>query len=312
MVTLTILSTSTSQAFARGFPLSIEVSDDATVADVKASIAAKYPKFYASRQKISLKTENAGLKDEKKLKDVLGGKVEGDELHVKDLGPQVSWKTVFLVEYGGPLLIHPLFYHLPRLWYGQDVQHSMLQKYVYVLVLLHFAKRELETIFVHRFSNASMPFINIFKNSIYYHLFSGLLLAYDVYRPAFSATSSHIVGTIRSSEQFLCICTSVWVFAELSNLHTHLTLRSLRPANSRTRAVPFGYGFTFVSCPNYFFEIIEWATIAVMTGSIIAWVFTALGAGIMSIWALKKHRNYKKEFGNAYPRGRKAIIPFIL
>ena len=39
------------------------------------------------------------MKDEKKLKDVLGGKVEGDELHVKDLGPQVSWKTVFLVEY---------------------------------------------------------------------------------------------------------------------------------------------------------------------------------------------------------------------
>lgn len=85
-----------------------------------------------------------------------------------------------------------------------------------------------------------------------------------------------------------------------------------------------------MSCPNYFFEIIGWATIAIMTGSIIgvslallipacvlelfrqAWVFTTLGVGIMSIWALKKHRNYKKEFGNAYPRGRKAIIPFIL
>jgi hypothetical protein len=32
--------------------------------------------------------------------------------------------------------------------------------------------------------------------------------------------------------------------------------------------VPFGYGFTLVSCPNYFFEIVGWIAIAVMTGSI--------------------------------------------
>jgi very-long-chain enoyl-CoA reductase len=66
----------------------------------------------------------------------------------------------------GPLLIHPLFYHFPRFWYGEDVQHSALQKsafefiffvlgveaygivsrYVYTFVMLHFLKRELETL----------------------------------------------------------------------------------------------------------------------------------------------------------------------
>lgn len=44
MVTLTISSASKPPAFARGFPLLIEAPEDATVADVKASIAAKYPK----------------------------------------------------------------------------------------------------------------------------------------------------------------------------------------------------------------------------------------------------------------------------
>lgn len=30
---------------------------------------------------------------------MLGGKLEGAELQIKDLGPQISWKTVFLIEY---------------------------------------------------------------------------------------------------------------------------------------------------------------------------------------------------------------------
>lgn len=55
--------------------------------------------------------------------------------------------------------------------------------------------------------------------------------------------------------------------AELSNLKTHLTLRSLRPAGSRKLGIPKGYGFGLVSCPNYFFECMGWLIIAGMTGS---------------------------------------------
>jgi very-long-chain enoyl-CoA reductase len=31
----------------------------------------------------------------------------------------------------------------------------------------------------------------------------------------------------------------------------------------------------------------------------------------MGIWAAKKHSGYKKEFGKEYPKGRKAMIPFL-
>jgi hypothetical protein len=40
-------------------------------------------------------------------------------------------------------------------------------------------------------------------------------------------------------------------------------------------------------------------------------VFVLISTGQMAIWALKKHNAYKKEFGKAYPKDRKAMIPFL-
>ncbi|KAJ3562851.1 hypothetical protein NP233_g9323 [Leucocoprinus birnbaumii] len=311
MVEIAISSASRSLPYSKNWPLTLQVPQDGTIADVKAAIEQKLPKFYASRQKITLKNDKNPLVDEQKLSEVLGDKFQGTELQVKDLGPQVGWRTVFFVEYGGPLLIHPLFYFFPKFWYGKDVVHSSLQNYVYAFVMLHFLKRELETIFIHRFSNGTMPLMNIFKNSGHYHIISGVLLAFDIYRPKYSATSPFIVDTYRNNQDFLYVAAGIWAFAELSNFHTHMTLRSLRPPGTRTRAIPYGYGFSLVSCPNYFFEIMGWTVVAVMTNSIAAWIFLAFSVYIMTIWALKKHRNYKKEFGKDYPK-RRALFPFIL
>lgn len=54
-------------------------------------------------------------------------------------------------------------------------------------------------------------------------------------------------------------------FGQLSNLVTHLNLRSLRPAGTKTRQIPRGYGFNYVSCPNYFFESIVWFAFTALT-----------------------------------------------
>ena len=42
-----------------------------------------------------------------------------------------------------------------------------------------------------------------------------------------------------------------------------------------------------------------------------AGLFTLAGFYQMAVWAMGKHRNYKREFKD-YPRGRKPIIPFLL
>ncbi|KAL1741907.1 3-oxo-5-alpha-steroid 4-dehydrogenase-domain-containing protein [Schizophyllum fasciatum] len=309
MVSVTVHATGRPPAFARGFPITVEVPADGKVADIKAAIQAKYPKYHATRQKLSAPSDKKALADELPVREVFAGKSEG-KLVVKDLGPQISWKTVFLIEYVGPLLIHPVFYYYPRLFYGQDVKHSAMQTYVFSLIMGHFIKRELETLFVHRFSHATMPFFNVFKNSGHYHILSGLLLALDVYRPRYSAPA--VAGTILDDPTFVKVGAGLVIVFELLNLNAHLVLRSLRPAGTTKRGIPYGLGFGLVSCPNYLFETLVWTTITIMTGGSLASVlFLIVATGQMAVWALKKHRQYKKEFGKSYPRGRKAMFPFI-
>jgi hypothetical protein len=52
-----------------------------------------------------------------------------------------------------------------------------------------------------------MLFHRVFLNE---SMIIGVLLAADVYRPKYSATSPYIVGTIRNNEKFLWICAGIW------------------------------------------------------------------------------------------------------
>ncbi|RUS20383.1 3-oxo-5-alpha-steroid 4-dehydrogenase-domain-containing protein [Endogone sp. FLAS-F59071] len=289
--------------------LTLELPGSASAVTVDAladAIHQRLPKFYPDRQRVT--TEDKQVLEHGSGKSLADFGVQGEEttLYFKDLGPQASWRTVFIIEYMGPFLFHPLLYFLPKLFYGSSFTHSPMQTATYCLVLLHFAKRELETIFVHRFSHGTMPFHNIFKNSAHYWLLSGANLAYWVYGPWFAE------GTAASerSEVWLWGCVAVWAWAEISNLANHMTLRNLRPPGTRARAIPYGYGFDLVSCPNYFFEFVAWSAICVLTFSFSALLFNVVATAQMYVWAVKKHKQYRKEF-KSYPRMRKAMFPFI-
>ena len=128
------------------------------------------------------------------------------------------------------------------------------------LVVAHFVKREYETLFVHRFSAATMPARNLAKNSAHYWLLSGVNLAYWLYAPGARVSAPWWPGALEPATHAAVrhAAVALFVFAQASNYATHVTLRNLRPDGSTKRQIPRGYGFGLVTCPNYMFEALAW------------------------------------------------------
>lgn len=228
------------------WPLTLTFQSTPTVLEVKKAIHAKSSKLSPERQRLTTATDKKTplLDDSKKVDAAEYGIRSGSEVSVKDLGPQISWRTVFLVEYLGPILIHPLWlYGVSPALYG-SFQPSKMQTVALGLVVAHYLKREYETMFVHRFSNGTMPLFNLFKNSTHYWILSGVLLAGSIYRPALGAKA--LRGSIQDDPKFIAGCTVAWALSQLGNAKCHTILRNLRSPGSRERKIPRGFAFELV------------------------------------------------------------------
>ena len=288
-----------------------EVKLGTRIIDIKKEIYRQRKSLYVDRQSLRSQPKGKSLGDDQELKGIELAKEDGIEvLYFKDLGPQIGWSTVFLCEYAGPLLCYLITYIRPSIVYGKAA-NAPIAPVVHLAAAcwtFHYVKRLLETLFVHRFSHSTMPIFNLFKNCGYYWGFA-LFVGYYVNHPLYTAP---YFGNLQVYSSL-----AVFILSELGNLSIHLALRDLRPPGSKERKIPYPTGnpftqlFKFVSCPNYSYEVYAWAAFTVMTQALPAGMFTAAGFFQMAIWALGKHKNYKKEFPN-YPRGRKAIIPFLI
>ncbi|CAK8689173.1 very-long-chain enoyl-CoA reductase-like [Clavelina lepadiformis] len=286
------------------------LSSATTVRDIKELFHKQNPKFYPSRQSYRLEPRSKSLKDS----DTLGSLDLSSDgvLYFKDLGTQLGWSTVFYFEYAGPLVLYLMFYSRLPFIYGEEYAYKPssadVVKIAAVCHTVHYAKRLLETKFVHRFSHGTMPIRNLFKNCSYYWTFAAWL-AYFINHPLYTLP---MYGDVQVDMALGC-----FIFCELGNLFIHLALKNLRAPGSTERKIPlptknpFTLLFALVSCPNYTYEVGAWVSFAVMTQSLVGLLFASVGFMQMAVWALGKHRSYHKEF-RQYPRSRKAIIPFIL
>ncbi len=88
-------------------------------------------------------------------------------------------------------------------------------------------------------------------------------------------------------------------------------LIGLRKTPSNGYSIPFGGLFRWLSCPNFFGEMIEWWGFALMTWSPAGLAFAVWTSVNLIPRALDHHKWYRKTFPD-YPAERRAVLPFIL
>ncbi|MET0286741.1 MAG: DUF1295 domain-containing protein [Polyangiales bacterium] len=104
---------------------------------------------------------------------------------------------------------------------------------------------------------------------------------------------------------------ALFVLGYVINRQADRTLRALRAPGETGYKIPQGGLYRFISCPNYFGELVEWCGWALLTWSLSGLFFALFTAANLVPRAVSHHRDYKRRFAD-YPGDRRAVLPFVL
>ncbi|KAJ3669939.1 hypothetical protein LUZ60_010263 [Juncus effusus] len=164
---------------------------------------------------------------------------------------------------------------------------------------IHFFKRDLEVLFVHRFSSNMALDTSLGISSSY--LFNTVCSIYSQYlsrgmpEPTIDLT---YVGII------------VFLIGISGNFYHHYILSMLRKEGDKSYRIPTGGLFNVVICPHYLFEVIGLFGIALISQTIFSFVF-AFGSMCYLMGRSYATRNWYMSKFEDFPSGVKAFLPYI-
>ncbi|NWZ96547.1 TECR reductase, partial [Nesospiza acunhae] len=263
------------------------------------------PQWYPARQSLRLDPKGRSLKDEDVLQSLPVGTTA--TLYFRDLGAQISWVTVFLTEYAGPLLIYLLFYFRVPFLYGPRYDFTASRHRVVQCPLPATAASPKCPQRVPNVSPTCPQCPPCPQNCTYYWGFAAWM-AYYINHPLYTPPGECHLSLSPVPVTVTCHChchLSLSLSLSLSPLHQPPATRKI-PYPTRN---PFTWLFLLVSCPNYTYEVGSWIGFTIMTQCLPVALFSLVGFVQMAIWAQGKHRSYLREFRD-YPPLRSPIVPF--
>jgi very-long-chain enoyl-CoA reductase len=228
--------------------------------------------------------------------------------YLKDIGPQINYRLVYILEYLGPLVFSIIFFARYALIYMKNNPDKQLQTHIlcyFFMTLFHYSKRIIESLFVHIFSRTTMPLQNLFKNCAYYWGIFGILCGYTLFNPY-----SKDLTWFKVPRYFFI---AFFFSAEIKNLQTHIILREVKiKGKGKKYMPPKREGFELCTCANYMWEFFAWVSFSIFSCNIFVIIFTICGFLQMKQWALKKHKEMKRVFGEKYSKDIYAFIPYYI
>ena len=213
-------------------------------------------------------------------------------------GPLVDNKLAWIVMELPALIMCPLIVFL-----SENILSNVTIFFI-LLWIIHYFNRSVVFPIRIKTNKKKMPFIIAFL-AIIFNVINGLINGLYFSKIGYNYPESWIF-----SPQFI-FGIIVFVFGFYINNVSDSYLISLRKDNDDKYVIPKKELFKFISCPNFFGEIIEWLGFAIMTWSIAGLAFFLWTFFNLVPRALSHHRWYKEKFPD-YPKNRKAVFPFIL
>lgn len=195
---------------------------------------------------------------------------------------------MFLIYF--PATIVPLIFAAP---YFRHM--TLVQGIVLAMPVLHFLKRSLESLFLHKYSGP-IDLFSVIVISGFYSLISGSIAYFNgISFAAFDAL--FVVGVV------------LYLVGEIGNFIHHAILVKLR-GNTNEYIIPSGGLFDQVVCAHYFFEIIAWIGVIFASRHLIALITVVGMSEYLFARSIKTLHWYRQRFEN-FPKERKALIPFV-
>jgi len=173
---------------------------------------------------------------------------------------------------------------------------SVIQLFVFAAVAVHFLKRVLESLFLHKYSGP----IGVFTTFII---------------AGFYSLAAYLIGylnrdPLQSMDIWFYIGAALFIAGVIGNFIHHKILAGLRK-NTMEYIIPSGGLFNVVVCPHYLFEIITWIGIALLSRHLGAFIVLFGFASYLTARSIRTLKWYQERFSE-FPVARKALIPFIL
>ena len=173
---------------------------------------------------------------------------------------------------------------------------TVIQVLVFAAVFIHFAKRVLESLFLHKYSGPIGIFTTLMIASFY--SLAAFMVGYLNREP------------IRTMDAWFYLGIVHFVIGIIGNFNQHKALADLRK-DSLEYKIPRGGLFEYVVCPHYLFEIITWLGIFLLSRHLGALLVLAFIIAYLSARSLRTLAWYRERFNN-FPADRKGIFPFVL
>jgi very-long-chain enoyl-CoA reductase len=204
----------------------------------------------------------------------------------------ISSRLGMFVLYATPMLVYILVSQ-------EYMAHASLMQWIlWAAIVLHFAKRCLEVLFVHKYSGP-IDVLTVTQIAASYSLATFLLAKLHS-------------ETIPQIDWLFVFGLGLYGLGEIFNFYHHALLAQLRRGDQeKSYVIPQAGLFKYVTTPHYFMELWAWLGLALMSRHLAAYMIFVWTCGYLFARACRTDQWYRSRFPE-YPKERKVLVPFAL